>query len=96
MIEERFSDFKTAEGITLPSKYVIHFTEELQDGTTNVYEWDLTADEISNNRPLDPEFSGEVTTLNHKGDELPKASVSSVVKGFCLFSQKSCSANWRP
>jgi hypothetical protein len=53
-IEERFSDFKTAEGLTLPTKYVIHFTEELQDGTTNVYEWDLTADEISNNKPLDP------------------------------------------
>lgn len=53
-IEERFSDFKTAEGLTLPSKYSIHFTEELQNGTTKVYEWDLTADEISNNRPLDP------------------------------------------
>ena len=52
-IEERFSDFKTSEGLTLPSKYSIHFTEELQDGTTKVYEWDLTADEISNNRPLD-------------------------------------------
>jgi len=53
-IEERFSDFKTAEGLTLPSKYSIHFTEELQNGMTKVYEWDLTADEISNNRPLDP------------------------------------------
>lgn len=53
-IEERFSDFKTAEGLTLPSKYSIHFTEELQNGMTNVYEWDLTADEISNNRTLDP------------------------------------------
>jgi hypothetical protein len=52
-IEERFSDFKTAEGLTLPSKYAIHFTEELQNGTTNVYEWDLTADEVSNNKPLD-------------------------------------------
>ncbi len=53
-MEERFSDFKTAEGLTLPTKYSIHFTEELQNGTTKVYEWDLTADEISNNRPLDP------------------------------------------
>ncbi|MGH9498044.1 MAG: hypothetical protein ACRD3L_02785 [Terriglobales bacterium] len=52
-IEERFSDFKTSEGLTLPSKYSIHFTEELGDGTTKVYEWDLTTDEISNNRPLD-------------------------------------------
>jgi len=53
-IEERFGDFKTAEGLTLPSKYSIHFTEELQDGTTKVYEYDFTADEISNNKPLDP------------------------------------------
>ena len=53
-IEERFDDFKTAEGLTLPSKYSIHFTEELQDGTTKVYEYDFTADEISNNKPLDP------------------------------------------
>lgn len=53
-VEERFSDFKAAEGLTLPSKYSIHFTEELQNGMTKVYEWDLTADEISNNRPLDP------------------------------------------
>jgi hypothetical protein len=53
-IEERFSGFKTADGLTLPSKYSIHFTEELQNGTTKVYEYDLTADEISNNRPLDP------------------------------------------
>ncbi len=53
-IEERFSDFKTVEGLTLPAKYVIHFTAELQNGTTNVYEWDVAADEVSNNRSLDP------------------------------------------
>jgi hypothetical protein len=53
-IEERFSDFKTTEGLTLPTKYVIHFTEELQSGATNVFEWDLTADEVSNNKLLDP------------------------------------------
>jgi len=53
-IEERFGDFKTTEGLTLPAKYSIHFTEELQNGTTKVYEWDLTADEVSNNKPLDP------------------------------------------
>jgi hypothetical protein len=54
MIEERFSDFKTAEGLTLPVKYAIHFTQELQNGTTEVYEWDIAADEISNNIGLDP------------------------------------------
>jgi len=53
-IEERFNDFKTADGLTLPTKYSIHFTEELQNGTTKVYEWDVTADQISNNQPLDP------------------------------------------
>ena len=53
-LEERFSDFKTAEGLTLPTKYVIHFTEELQNGTTKLYEWDMSADEVSNNRSLDP------------------------------------------
>jgi hypothetical protein len=53
-IEEEFSDFKTAEGLTLPAKYVIHFTSELQNGTTNMYQWDVAADEVSNNKPLDP------------------------------------------
>jgi len=53
-IEERFSDFKTQEGLTLPSKDSIRFTEELQNGTTKVYGWDLTAEEVSLNRPLDP------------------------------------------
>jgi hypothetical protein len=53
-LEERFSDFRTAEGLTLPTKYVIHFTEELQNGTTKLFEWDVSADEVSNNRSLDP------------------------------------------
>ncbi len=53
-IEEKFSDFRTAEGLTLPAKYVIHFTQELQDSTTEVFEWDLAADEVSNNLTLDP------------------------------------------
>jgi hypothetical protein len=53
-IEERFSDFKTADGLTLPTKETIHFTEELQNGTTNVYEWDLALEEVSNNQSLDP------------------------------------------
>jgi hypothetical protein len=53
-IEERFSDFRTSERLTLPTKYVMHFTEELQNGTTKLYEWNVSADEASNNRPLDP------------------------------------------
>ena len=51
---QRFSDFKTNDGITLPTKDAIHFTEELQNGITNVYEWDLNLEEISNNQPVDP------------------------------------------
>jgi hypothetical protein len=53
-IEEQFSDFKTADGVTLPSKYVIQFNQELQNGTTEVYEWDIATDEVSNNVGLDP------------------------------------------
>jgi len=53
-IEEQFNDFKTAEGLTLPLKYVIHFTQELQNGTTEVYEWDIAAEQFSNNVGLDP------------------------------------------
>src|SRR5262249_36527751 len=33
-IEERFSDFKTADGLTLPNHYEIHFTREPQGGKT--------------------------------------------------------------
>jgi len=53
-IEEQFNDFKAAEGLTLPSNYVIHFTQELQNGTTEVYEWDIAAEQFSNNVGLDP------------------------------------------
>jgi hypothetical protein len=53
-IEEQLNDFKIAEGLTLPSKYVIHFTQELQNGTTEVYEWDIAAEEFPNNVGLDP------------------------------------------
>jgi hypothetical protein len=53
-VEERFSDFKTTDGITLPSHYNIHFTQELQDGRTILYEWDVAADQVSNNVTLDP------------------------------------------
>jgi len=53
-IEERFSDFKATDGITLPSHYNIHFTQELQNGTTTLYEWDATLDQVSHNVSLDP------------------------------------------
>jgi hypothetical protein len=53
-LEERFSEFDATDGLTLPSHYNIHFTEELQNGHTTVYEWDMAATEVSNNMTLDP------------------------------------------
>jgi hypothetical protein len=53
-IEERFADFKTQDGITLPSTYSIEYTQELQSGNTEVYHWDMTADKVVENVGLDP------------------------------------------
>ncbi len=53
-IEERFSDFQTDSGITLPRHYDLQYTEELQNGSTHVYDWNMTADRIVNNIDLDP------------------------------------------
>ena len=53
-IDERFGDFKTANGLTLPSTYSLEFTQELQNGVTNVYRWDMTIDKSSDNIGLDP------------------------------------------
>jgi hypothetical protein len=53
-IEERFSDFQTDNGITLPRHYDLQYTQELQNGSTNLNDWDMTADKILNNLDLDP------------------------------------------
>jgi len=53
-LEERFNDFKTVEGLTLPSHWNLQFTWELPSGTTSVTEWDLKEDQITNNMGLDP------------------------------------------
>ena len=53
-IEERFSDFKTEDGITLPRNYDLQYTQELQNGSTRVYDWDMTADKILTNIGLAP------------------------------------------
>jgi hypothetical protein len=53
-IKEQFSDFKTAEGLTVPSREVIQYTQENQDGSTLIWEWDLTLNEVSDNIRLDP------------------------------------------
>ncbi|MGA7364321.1 MAG: hypothetical protein WBX04_04295, partial [Candidatus Sulfotelmatobacter sp.] len=53
-IEERFSDFQTDNGITLPHHYDLQYSQELQNGSTRVYDWDMTADRILTNLNLDP------------------------------------------
>jgi len=53
-IEERFSDFKTVDGLTLPSHYDLRFTEELSHGFTKSVEWDVTLNDVANNVSLDP------------------------------------------
>jgi hypothetical protein len=53
-IEERFSDFNTDNGITLPRHYDLEYTQELQSGSTLVYEWEMTADKTADNLSLDP------------------------------------------
>lgn len=53
-LEEKFSDFATADGITLPKRYVLTYSQELQDGRTNLWEWDVTTQMVNNNVTLDP------------------------------------------
>jgi len=53
-LEERFNDFKTVDGATLPSTYSIEYTEELQSGRTLAFHWDMTIDQNSENVGLDP------------------------------------------
>jgi hypothetical protein len=53
-IEERFSDFQTDNGITLPRHYDLQYTLEQQAGSTNVNDWDMTASKVLTNVDLDP------------------------------------------
>ena len=53
-LEERFSDFKTVDGLTLPTHWNLQFTRELPNGSTSVSEFDLKEDQIQNNVGLDP------------------------------------------
>ena len=53
-LEERFSDFKTVDGLNLPTHWNIQFTRELPNGSTSVSEWDLQEDQIKNNVGIDP------------------------------------------
>ncbi len=53
-LEEHFGDFKTADGLTLPNKYTIHFSQELGSGRTSVSEWTITANQVINGNGVDP------------------------------------------
>ena len=52
-IEERFSDFKTTDGLSLPTHYDLRYTQELETGFTKSVEWEVTASQVLNNVSLD-------------------------------------------
>jgi hypothetical protein len=53
-LEERFSDFTTVNGLTLPTHWTLQFTRELPNGSTTLSEWDMKGVDIKNNVGLDP------------------------------------------
>lgn len=52
-LEERFGDFKTTEGVTLPTSYRLQWTEELQSGRTLLFDWQMLVTGLRDNIPLD-------------------------------------------
>ena len=52
-LQEKFSDFKTVDGFTLPTRDEIQLLQEVQSGRTRLFEWDLSDLDVSNNRPVD-------------------------------------------
>jgi hypothetical protein len=52
-VEERFSDFKSADGLTLPTHYDLRFTLETENGFSKSIEWEVKAVSIGNNVPID-------------------------------------------
>jgi|SRR5208282_268018 len=52
-IEERFADFKTADGLTLPTHYEVRYTIEDESGFTKSIEWEVRALSIVNNMSID-------------------------------------------
>jgi hypothetical protein len=53
-LEERFDEFMTLDGITLPTRWTIQFTRELPSGETTITSWDLKEEKIQQNVTLDP------------------------------------------
>jgi hypothetical protein len=52
-LQEKFSDFKSVDGVTLPTHYNIQFTAELGNGRTTLSDWDMKALDILNNQSVD-------------------------------------------
>jgi len=53
-LEERFSNFASADGLTLPTHYTIQYTEELENGHTVWSQWDTAVKAIKQNVSPDP------------------------------------------
>jgi len=53
-MEERFSEFQTTDGLTLPSRYDLRYTIETENGFTKTVEWEVKASNIMNNQSVDP------------------------------------------
>jgi hypothetical protein len=53
-LTEKFSDFKTVDGVTLPTHYDIQFSQELQNGKTTLSDWDMKGLDVTNNMSIDP------------------------------------------
>jgi hypothetical protein len=53
-LEERFSDFKTADGLTLPNHYDLRFTLQGDAGNAKSIEWEVNTPSIVNNMSIDP------------------------------------------
>lgn len=52
-LTEKFSDFKTTDGVTLPTHEDIQFSQELQNGRTMLWDWDLKGLAVANNMGVD-------------------------------------------
>ena len=52
-IEERFADFKTVDGLTLPSRYDLRFQQQLSYGSVKTIEWGITTTRVLNNVSVD-------------------------------------------
>jgi hypothetical protein len=52
-LEEHFDSFETVGGLTLPTHYTIHYSQELGSGRTTVAEWAIIATQTTNGDGVD-------------------------------------------